>query len=155
MKRYPIFYEKQRIHIFLPVQPIKVGRDQLLTNIIKYDFIGLQCFKGLYLKDSNELEAIYNLSESHSPGLRFKTLLHYERLQSKEMEINKITPLLSSKEALMMKCPLLPVENKISEMLNHIEEMPEGIMKMHAIDFLVIQNVSKLEKLDKSFDHTL
>lgn len=72
------------------------------------------------------MEAIYHLTESHSPGLRNKTVLHYENLQTNESELKKKSTLISSKEALMMKCPLQPVKNKIHEMLKQIEEMPEG-----------------------------
>lgn len=72
------------------------------------------------------MAAICSLSESHSPGLRFKTVLHYEKLQSQENNVNRISPQLSSKEVLKMKCPLEPTENKVDQMLQYIEEMPEG-----------------------------
>lgn len=73
----------------------------------------------------NELEAIYSLTESHSPGLRFKTVCHHEKMQSQENGTN-VSPQYSSKDVLMIKCPLEPVEKKISQMLKYLEEMPEG-----------------------------
>lgn len=88
--------------------------------------LGLQSFKGLYQKETNELEAICSLSESHSPGLRFKTVLRYEKLLSEENDVNKISPQLSSKDVLQIKCPLEPMENKVKQMLRYIEEMPKG-----------------------------
>lgn len=71
------------------------------------------------------MEAIYNLSESHSPELRLKTVSNYENLHT---NINKRTPQISSKEALIMKCPLESDQNKMYDMLRYVEEMPEGII---------------------------
>lgn len=72
------------------------------------------------------MDAIYNLTESHSPGLRIKTVCHHEKLQNQESETNSFPHQFSSKDVLMIKCPLVTVENKISQMLKYLEEMPEG-----------------------------
>lgn len=85
--------------------------------------------KAILKTETSELETIYNLSESHSPGLRLKTLLQYENLNNIANDVNKVTPQSASKEALIMKCPLEPVENKIKQMLKYIEEMPEGMLQ--------------------------
>lgn len=70
----------------------------------------------------DELEGIYYLTESHTPGLRFKASLQYDKaLHSDESS----TPKTIKKESMELPCENSDLNNKIDVMLNHVEEMPK------------------------------
>ncbi|XP_056637948.1 uncharacterized protein LOC130446007 [Diorhabda sublineata] len=82
--------------------------------------------KALLNPENNELDVIYNLMESHSPGLRNKTVYRYEKLLADESNpFQKSNQLELSKERLTIKCSTYPKEKKIQEMLNQIDEFPK------------------------------
>lgn len=83
-------------------------------------------YKALLNPENDELDVIYNLMESHSPGLRNKTVYRYEKLLADESNPFKKSSLLElSKERLTIKCSTYPKEKKIEEMLNQVNEFPK------------------------------
>ncbi|XP_072381115.1 uncharacterized protein Sse [Diabrotica undecimpunctata] len=86
----------------------------------------VNCLKALINAENNELDIIYNLVESHSPGLRNKTVLRYEKLlEDKNTTLHKTSQLELTKESLSIKCPTYPKEKRVGEMLKQIQDMPK------------------------------
>lgn len=69
----------------------------------------------------NELEGIYHLTESHTPGLRFKASLQYE----KALNATNNTPRTIQKDRVEFSCAGTDIENQMGTMLNRIQEMPK------------------------------
>lgn len=96
------------------------------NNIVYYLYLGLQQYKALYNQKNNELAAIYNLVQSHSPGLRNKAALRYEKCLSSDVEHVCNVSLNSVKEDIALKCPTEQLDNSIRTMLKQVEAMPKG-----------------------------
>ncbi|XP_028140260.2 uncharacterized protein LOC114334421 [Diabrotica virgifera virgifera] len=103
-----VLKELENIHLAGPVYE-KVSRLKAVINA-----------------ENNELDAIYNLVESHSPGLRNKTVLRYEKLlKDTSTTSENASQLESTKVSLSIKCPTYPNEKKVEDMLKQIQEMPK------------------------------
>ncbi|XP_018575922.1 separin [Anoplophora glabripennis] len=103
-------------------------------------FQRLQQYKALNDQASNELAAIYNLAQSHSPGLRNKAALRYEKFLSCDVEPMSKGPLISAKDEIAFKCPTDQIENSIRAMLEQVEQMPK--------EWTLIQLTSQYNPLD-------
>ncbi|KAJ8912438.1 hypothetical protein NQ315_006105 [Exocentrus adspersus] len=88
-------------------------------------FQRLQRYKALHIQKDSDIDAIYNLVQSHSPGLRNKAVLRYEKLLSADVEPICKIPLISTTEEIALKCPTAEVNENIRIMLRHIAEMPK------------------------------
>lgn len=99
-------------------------------SVIICTFSAIHSYKAMLSKEEDELETIYNLAEVHSPDLRNKTVLRYEKLLvDTTRPFTKITPMMLCRQSLAFKCPLTPINDKIKEMLKQLEEMPKGKLK--------------------------
>lgn len=81
----------------------------------------------LHMKD-NELEAIYNLVESHAPSLRFTAISRYEKAIDGEP---KDTALPLNKSHLNFSCNNVTINDRIQIMLKQLEEMPKGLYNIY------------------------
>ncbi|XP_023026934.2 extra spindle pole bodies like 1, separase [Leptinotarsa decemlineata] len=81
--------------------------------------------KALINENDNELESIYYLSETHSPGLRSRTVLRYEKLLANDPVSQNITHLQKSRDNLAFKCSTYPKNDRIRIMLEQMQEMPK------------------------------
>ncbi|CAH1164034.1 unnamed protein product [Phaedon cochleariae] len=76
-------------------------------------------------KEHDELKTIYHLCETHSPGLRNKTVLRYDKLLASELkESQDISRLKISRDCLAFKCSTYSKESGVKAMLAQIAEMP-------------------------------
>lgn len=91
-----------------------------------YLSLGLQQYKAINNQGNNDLAAICHLAQSHSPGLRNKAALRYEKFVSSDVESISSGPLLSAKEEIAFKCPSNKMETSIRTMLKQVEQMPKG-----------------------------
>lgn len=86
----------------------------------------INCCKAKLNLNNDDMEVIYNLTETHSPGLRNKTVHKYAKLIEKESDLcQRLTQLELSKQTLDIKCFTYPKEKKIEEMLRRVQEMPK------------------------------
>lgn len=76
--------------------------------------------KALLALPHNELEGIYHLTESHTPGLRFTACVQYEKALN-----NNSIPKTLNKERINFRCSDTNLSDRINTMLKNVEEMPK------------------------------
>ncbi|KAJ8957970.1 hypothetical protein NQ318_001971 [Aromia moschata] len=103
-------------------------------------FQRLQRYKCLNSCQNNELDAIYNLIESHSPGLRSKAALRYEKLLTSDAEsINKDSPLYLTKENMGFTCSTAAKEENVRRVLRQIEDLPKRYLLCIISEWTLVQ----------------
>ncbi|KAG5897816.1 hypothetical protein JTB14_011816 [Gonioctena quinquepunctata] len=82
--------------------------------------------RALMNEKDDELETIYHLAETHSPGLRARTVLRYEKLLANESKsFQNITNLQKCRDNLAFKCSTYSNDERINVMLKQLKEMPK------------------------------
>ncbi|CAG9858525.1 unnamed protein product [Phyllotreta striolata] len=75
--------------------------------------------------NDDEIDIIYHLTETHSPGLRNKTVHNYEKMLAEAADTKDKTNLPLCKETLAIKCATYPKDKNVAEMLQQVKELPE------------------------------
>lgn len=90
---------------------------------IAFVILGIKRRKALLLLQTNELEGIVELTDSHTPSLRFKAALQFDKAMTSEKENIPVT---INKKNIELSCSDTDLRDRLHIVLDQLSEMPKG-----------------------------
>jgi hypothetical protein len=112
---------------------VKVCNYKFLITSNYFSVLGVERMKAHNCMQTNELEAIYHLVESHVPSLRMKTVLRYEKMLVSASDNAQLS---LCKNHVAATCTNTKIGDNVNLMLAKIREMPPGNL-IQMIKFLL------------------
>jgi hypothetical protein len=100
---------------------VKVCNYKFLITSNYFSVLGVERMKAHNCMQTNELEAIYHLVESHVPSLRMKTVLRYEKMLVSASDNAQLS---LCKNHVAATCTNTKIGDNVNLMLAKIREMP-------------------------------